>query len=304
MSRAYWSTKNTLGVRSFRPVLNLNGVRPHDPAAAAPKPAMTPVLLGQATGSSNPAAPPTQWRRYNGPAYSGPFSLPGGTTGSGGAAGNTGNTGDTGNTGTWQPSGSSAQNWQQNYQNYQTALQSGSIASGTSFQEYLQQQGILSQSSPTPTVQVPGWTSPQFTQVSSGGGTAVAPTGASSSQGAAILAQYNSLLATFNNYVSTGDYTDAETAYTQLQALALQLSSYGVQVTLPTPPSQAAIATATTATAAPTSTATTATTESDTDQIASWLSGSTSIGSYAIPNALLAGGVVIAFAIFMGRGKK
>jgi hypothetical protein len=40
-----------------------------------------------------------------------------------------------------------------------------------------------------------------------------------------------------------------------------------------------------------------------TDQVASWLGGSTQIGSYAVPNALLAGGVAIIGMFLMG-GKR
>lgn len=39
-----------------------------------------------------------------------------------------------------------------------------------------------------------------------------------------------------------------------------------------------------------------------TDQVASWLGGTTSIGSWSIPNALLAGAVVLGAAMFMGGG--
>jgi hypothetical protein len=41
-----------------------------------------------------------------------------------------------------------------------------------------------------------------------------------------------------------------------------------------------------------------------TDQVAGWLSGTTPIFSWNVPNALLAGGVVLGFALLMGGGKK
>lgn len=40
------------------------------------------------------------------------------------------------------------------------------------------------------------------------------------------------------------------------------------------------------------------------DQVAAWLGGTTPIFSYNVPNALLAGGVVLVFALLMGGGKK
>jgi hypothetical protein len=54
-------------------------------------------------------------------------------------------------------------------------------------------------------------------------------------------------------------------------------------------------------TAAATSTTTSA---SMTDQVAAWLGGSTLIGSWSVPNALLAGGVALGVALLMGGGKK
>lgn len=41
-----------------------------------------------------------------------------------------------------------------------------------------------------------------------------------------------------------------------------------------------------------------------TDQVAAWLSGTTPIFSYNVPNALLAGGVILGFALLMGGGGK
>lgn len=38
------------------------------------------------------------------------------------------------------------------------------------------------------------------------------------------------------------------------------------------------------------------------DQVAAWLGGTTPIFSYNVPNALLAGGVILGFAMFMGGG--
>jgi hypothetical protein len=40
------------------------------------------------------------------------------------------------------------------------------------------------------------------------------------------------------------------------------------------------------------------------DQVAAWLGGTTAIGTWNVPNALLAGGVVLGFALLMGGGKK
>lgn len=40
------------------------------------------------------------------------------------------------------------------------------------------------------------------------------------------------------------------------------------------------------------------------DQVAAWLGGSTAIGTYSIPNALLAGGIVLGFALLSSGGKK
>jgi hypothetical protein len=41
-----------------------------------------------------------------------------------------------------------------------------------------------------------------------------------------------------------------------------------------------------------------------TDQVAAWLSGTTPIFSWNVPNALLAAGVILGAAVFMGGGKK
>jgi hypothetical protein len=40
------------------------------------------------------------------------------------------------------------------------------------------------------------------------------------------------------------------------------------------------------------------------DQVAAWLGGTTAIGTWNVPNALLAGGVILGFALFMGGGGK
>ncbi|MGA7793429.1 MAG: hypothetical protein WCA19_10350 [Candidatus Acidiferrales bacterium] len=60
---------------------------------------------------------------------------------------------------------------------------------------------------------------------------------------------------------------------------------------------------AATSTAAATTTTTT-TSLSVTDQVAAWLSGSTAIGTWSVPNALLAGGVALGVALLMGGSKK
>lgn len=58
------------------------------------------------------------------------------------------------------------------------------------------------------------------------------------------------------------------------------------------------------ATAPVTAPVTISTGTSDTSAIASWLSGSTMIFTYNVPNALLAGVVVLGFALLSGGGKK
>lgn len=40
------------------------------------------------------------------------------------------------------------------------------------------------------------------------------------------------------------------------------------------------------------------------DQVAAWLGGTTAIGTWNVPNALLAGGVALGVALLMGGGGK
>ena len=74
------------------------------------------------------------------------------------------------------------------------------------------------------------------------------------------------------------------------------ISSGGGTVS-PAPASQAVTQSPATSTVAPAA-------ASVTDQVAAWLGGTTPIGTWNVPNALLAGGVVLGFALLMGGGGK
>jgi hypothetical protein len=120
---------------------------------------------------------------------------------------------------------------------------------------------------------------------------------ASGTSASSLLASYNQYVTLYNQAIAAGDTVDAASYASALQTLAQQLAALGVTVSLPTGVSTALGVTA----SAPATTV--VSTPSVTDEVAAWLSGSTLIGSYSVPNALLAGAVVLGFALLTGRKK-
>jgi len=132
---------------------------------------------------------------------------------------------------------------------------------------------VSQQNTPTPIVTVPPAASTGAVLVTSGGGTAspnVAPAAATPTP------------ITYTTDAS-GNIINAQTG--AIVVPAAQAASTGTSA-----------ASMNAAAAAP------AASSSVTDQIAAWLGGSTSIGSYAVPNALLAAAVVLGFAWLEGGG--
>jgi hypothetical protein len=139
---------------------------------------------------------------------------------------------------------------------------------------------VSAQTSPTPTVTVPP-ASPAPPVVTSGGGTSSVNTSAA------------------NTYTTdaAGDVYDVQTG--QMVLTAAQAAAAGLTATALTqsniaPSSLPAVAAA----------AVPATSTDLADQVTAWLSSTTDIFGYNVPNPLLAGGVVIVFAFLMGGKKK
>jgi hypothetical protein len=127
---------------------------------------------------------------------------------------------------------------------------------------------VSSQTTPTPVVTAPATPPPTSVLVTSGGGTA-------SPAPAAVPAPYTD---------SSGN--------------VWTYSAASGQWSISLPGSSSAI------TQSPTTSTTVQAAPGLTDQVAAWLNGTTPIWNYNVPNALLAGGVVLGFALLMGGGKK
>jgi hypothetical protein len=142
---------------------------------------------------------------------------------------------------------------------------------------------------PTPVVTVPPAPATGIVQVSTGGGTVTAP-----------LPQPTVTAPTYTTDAN-GNIYNVQTG--QLFLTAAQAASAGVNVaSLDAGGSAAASAALTSAAAAPAAAGT-----GITDQVAAWLGGSTTLFSYAVPNALIAAAVVLGFAFLeggSGSGKK
>jgi hypothetical protein len=149
---------------------------------------------------------------------------------------------------------------------------------------------VSTQSSPTPTVTVPPAPPPTAVIVSSGGGTASPAT----STPAAIASTASTAVQVYGTPVPVGYPTTA--AYVDSSGNTWQFNG--------ATNSWALSSLATTATAASSTTAAATTSASMTDQVAAWLGGTTAIGTWNVPNALLAGGVALGVALLMGGGKK
>jgi hypothetical protein len=149
---------------------------------------------------------------------------------------------------------------------------------------------VSAQSSPTPQVTVPTPAAPTAVLVSSGGGTASPAT----SSTAAIASTASTAVQVYGTPVPVGYPTTA--AYIDSSGNTWQFNGASN--------SWALGSLATTATAASSTAAATTTSASMADQVAAWLSGSTAIGTWSVPNALLAGGVALGVALLMGGSKK
>ena len=233
MSRTYFPTSNSLGVRNMNRVQTLGAVR-RDPAAAAPKAAMNPVTLGVAptTPVSAPAAPAGSFQL--GP--SAPIQIV------------------------------------------------GPVSAGGALPTSLQ-------TSPTPTVNVAPAT-PQYVFVTSGGGSASLPSPASPTAPVGVP--------------TTSPYAPAGAIQTLPAGSGLPAPPSGYQWLTNADGTQSLVPIGTQPVAASSvaAPAAAATSLSVTDQVASWLSGSTVIAGYSIPNALFAGVVVLGFALLSSGGKK
>ena len=142
-------------------------------------------------------------------------------------------------------------------------------------------------STPTPVVAIPPIPPTGIIQVSTGGGT--------------VTPALPAPIVTPTTYTTdaAGDIYNVQTG--QLFLTAAQAAAAGVSVaSLDAGGAAAANAAVSAAAAAPAAT----TSLSVTDQVAAWLSGTTALLGYNVPNALLAGGVVIVFAFLMGGKKK
>jgi len=148
---------------------------------------------------------------------------------------------------------------------------------------------VSQQTTPTPVVTIPPAQPTGAVLVTSGGGTAspnIAP---------AVAAPTPTTYTTDAN----GNIYNVQTG--QMFLTAAQAATAGVTASSLTSGASSAAGAAASAAATP-ATAATTTSSSVTDQIAAWLGGSTSIGSYAVPNALLAAAVVLGFAFLEGGG--
>jgi hypothetical protein len=141
---------------------------------------------------------------------------------------------------------------------------------------------VSTQTSPTPTVGIPPAPStPPL--ITSGGGT-VSPNVAPAAPASTAV--------TYTTDAS-GNIYNAQTG--QLFLTAAQASTAGVTASSLTAAGGSTPSVTTNVTSAP----------DVTSQIAAWLSGSTAIGTYSVPNALLAAAVVLGFAwLSSGSGKK
>ena len=149
---------------------------------------------------------------------------------------------------------------------------------------------VSTQSTPTPQVTVPAAPPPTAVIVSSGGGTASPATStpaAIASTGSTAVQVYGTPVPV--DYPTTSLYVDSSGNTWQFNGSS---NSWALS------------ALATSATPASTTAAATTTSASVTDQVAAWLSGSTAIGTWSVPNALLAGGVALGVALLMGGSKK
>lgn len=142
---------------------------------------------------------------------------------------------------------------------------------------------VSQQTTPTPVVTVPPAQSTGAVLVTSGGGTASPNVAPAAAAPAAV---------TYTNDAS-GNIINAQTG--AIVVPAAQAASSGASAASMNAAAAAASADGSSA-AAPSASATVAAPTDVTSQIAAWLGGSTSIGSYAVPNALLAAAVVLGFA--------
>lgn len=137
---------------------------------------------------------------------------------------------------------------------------------------------VSAQNSPTPTVTIPiQQSNPAAVLITSGGGTA-APSTAATTPIVYGTDQYGNIINTANGQVVMSA-SDAEATGNTAASLQAGVTSS-------------------------TDSATSATSLDVTDQVAAWLSGTTTIGGYAVPNPVLVGVVVLGFALLMGGGKK
>ena len=135
---------------------------------------------------------------------------------------------------------------------------------------------VMAQSSPTPVVSIPQQAAPSTVLVTSGGGTAAPAT-----------------VPTTGTVYTTDQYGNIVNAATgQVVMSASAAAAYGQS------------AASLTAAANPGTSSTVVGSASLTDQVAQWLSGTTALFGYNVPNAGLAAVVVLGAALLMGGKKK